>query len=193
MSKSTNSTVAPAARKTTKKATANVMAELAAEIIAQPVPEVVAEVVAEAAPAAETVEAPAAEAPDAVFAATLAAANAMLANMTAEQLLAFVNGKAAKAPKAPRAPKAKAEGESTSSRVGVAGFAKQLAEKLAENPVVTLTVADRIALGLSNSAVVHRAYWAPCNPGGRAVHLANATVKAVKNGEGFDIVVTRAA
>lgn len=202
MAKNSNSNTAPAATRTARKgkATASVAAELAAELMAQPLPAV--EQVEQNTPAVEQADAPAAapaveqntpaaDAPDAVFAATLAMAQNMLANMTAEQLLALVNGKAMKAPRAPRAPRA--DGAATGSRKAVGSVAELLAAKLAEQPVLTLTVADRVALGLANSAVVHRAYWAPCNPGGKAAAAAGATVKSVKNGDGFDVVLTRAA
>jgi hypothetical protein len=105
---------------------------------------------------------------------------------TAAELMALVEAQVAGA----KRPAKRTEG---AKRMAGGTLVEKLAAFMGEQPVVVLTVADRIALGLAQSAVTHRAYWAPCNPGGAAAVALNAKVSSRKSSDGFDVVLVRAA
>jgi hypothetical protein len=112
---------------------------------------------------------------------------------TAAELLAMVEAQVARSTSKRARKPAKADGEASGNRVRVSSLADALRALLAEKPVVVLTVADRMAMGLSSSAVNHRAYWAPCNPGGKAAAAIGAKVSSAKADDGFNVVISAAA
>jgi len=81
----------------------------------------------------------------------------------------------------------------TSTRTTIASMAVTLAQLTAGSGVAVLTVADRMALGFATSSVAHRAYWAPCNPGGKAAARAGLRVSTTKSADGFTLVLSVAA
>jgi len=50
-----------------------------------------------------------------------------------------------------------------------------------------------MVLGFATSSVAHRAYWAPCNPGGKAAARAGLRVSTTKSADGFTLVLSVAA
>jgi len=122
-----------------------------------------------------------------------AEAEAAAAALSAAELLAQVEAQVAAATRTTTRTRKAATGDTTTrTRSSVGDFATEL-RSLAVYSITVLTVADRLAMGLPNSAVVHRAYWAPCNPGGKAAALAGLTVRSAKSEDGFDVVLVRAA